>query len=215
MPELLIARPETARGLPAILFAHGASQPMTSPFFDTMTAQLTSRNMTVIRFEFSYMAARRSGGKRRPPPAVESLFPEFRAAVAEARAAVGGRALLIGGKSMGGRIGSLLADELLDETAILGLVCLGYPFHPPKQPEQLRTAHLAGLRTPTLIAQGERDPFGTRADVALYELSPSIRLHWVDDGDHDFGPRGRSGFTRTGNIAAAAEAIVAFAREFR
>ena len=112
---------------------------------------------------------------------------------------------------MGGRVASLVADELYGEKEISGLVCLGYPFHPPGKPEALRTAHLEHLRTPALIVQGERDPFGSRAEVEALKLSPAIRFAWAGDGDHDLGPRGGSGFTRAGNLAAAADAIAAFA----
>jgi predicted alpha/beta-hydrolase family hydrolase len=105
------------------------------------------------------------------------------------------------------------ADEFYAQRRIAGLVCLGYPFHPPKKPEQLRTAHLEGLQCPALIVQGERDPFGSRSEVEALSLSPAIRLHWIGDGDHDLGPRGGSGFTRKGNLAAAADALAAFAAE--
>ena len=121
------------------------------------------------------------------------------------------RRLLIGGKSLGGRVASLIAEEEHAAGRVAGLVCLGYPFHPPKSPEKLRVAHLAELRTPTLIVQGERDPFGSRADIASYGLSEAITIHWASDGDHDLGPRGASGFTRKGNLAGAADAIAAFA----
>jgi predicted alpha/beta-hydrolase family hydrolase len=119
--------------------------------------------------------------------------------------------LLIGGKSLGGRVASLIADELYREGEIAGLICLGYPFHPPGQPDQLRTEHLKTLLCPALIVQGERDPFGNRAEVDALTLSKRIAFTWISDGDHDFGPRGRSGFTRTGNLAAAADAVAAFA----
>ena len=98
---------------------------------------------------------------------------------------------------------------------IAGLVCLGYPFHPPGKPEQLRTAHLQAIRCPTLIVQGERDPFGSRAEVEALKLPASIRFVWAGDGDHDLGPRGGSGFTRAGNLAAAADAIRDFAVELK
>ncbi len=98
---------------------------------------------------------------------------------------------------------------------IVGLACLGYPFHPPKKPEQLRTAHLTALACPALIVQGERDPFGGRAEVEGYGLSPAIRMHWASDGDHDLGPRGASGFTRKGNLAAAADAVVSWCQTLR
>lgn len=84
--------------------------------------------------------------------------------------------------------------------AIAGLVCLGYPFHAPATPEKLRIAHLETLTAPALIVQGTRDPFGTQSEVEALRLSPSIAFQWIGDGDHDFGPRGASGFTRSGNL---------------
>ena len=180
---------------------------MDSAFLKTMAALLAERGIATHRFEFAYMAARRQGGGR-PPPRAERLMDEYRAAVAALPADA---RLLIGGKSMGGRVASLVADELFAAKRIAGLVCLGYPFHPPNKPEQLRTAHLEGLACPALIVQGERDPFGRRGEVEGYRLSPAIRFHWVGDGDHDLGPRGGSGYTRKGNLAGAADAIAAFA----
>jgi len=192
----------------AFLCAHGAGAGMETPLLSAIAALLAERGLTTYRFEFGYMAARRLGA-RKPPPKAERLTQEYRAAVAALSAGV---PLIIGGKSMGGRVASLVADELYREGRVLGLACLGYPFHPPKKPEQLRTAHLMALRCPALIVQGERDPFGTRAEVASYGLSPAIRMHWACDGDHDLGPRGGSGFTRKGNLAQAADAIAEFAK---
>jgi len=181
---------------------------MVSPFLDTMAKLLAERGIAVWRFEFAYMAARRDGGSRKPPPKAERLMDEYRAAVAELPP---GGVVMIGGKSMGGRVASMVADDLFSKGRIAGLVCLGYPFHPPKAPDKLRTAHLEAIGCPTLIVQGERDPFGTRTEVEGYRLSPAIGLHWVDDGDHDLGPRGASGYTRKGNLTAAADAIATFA----
>ena len=112
---------------------------------------------------------------------------------------------------MGGRVASMLADELFADRQIAGLVCLGYPFHPPGQPDKLRTAHLETLKTPALICQGARDPFGTREEVSGYRLSPKIELHWLEDGDHDFRPRKASGLTTGGNLDAAAERVADWA----
>lgn len=196
-----------------LVLAHGAGGAMTSSFLETIAALLANRGIAVTRFEFAYMAARRTGGKRRPPPRAELLVPEYRSAVEEVRQRLAkGQELLIGGKSMGGRVASLLADELFTEGRISGLVCLGYPFHPPGKPDQLRTEHLVDLKTPALIVQGERDPFGSRAEVEQMALSPSIRVHWAGDGDHDLGPRGGKGFTRRGNLDAAADAVANFAK---
>lgn len=210
MTELLHSGPSNAPF--RILLAHGAGGAMTSAFLETMAGLLAERNIAVSRFEFAYMAARRIGGKRRPPPRADLLVAEFRAAIEAVRTEFpDGQRLLIGGKSMGGRVASFIADEMLAEGYIEGLVCLGYPFHPPGKPEQLRTDHLLALKTPTLIVQGERDPFGSRAEVEQMKLSPCIRFHWAGDGDHDLGPRGGMGFTRRGNLEAAADAVAAFA----
>jgi predicted alpha/beta-hydrolase family hydrolase len=167
----------------------------------------------VTRFEFGYMAEHRTGGKGPPPPKAELLMPEYLEVVESVAAAMThGQRLLIGGKSMGGRVASLIADDLYRVGRAKGLVCLGYPFHPPQKPAELRTAHLAALACPTLIVQGERDPFGSRAEVDGFTLSSAIRFHWAADGDHDLGPRAGRGHTRRGNLEAAANAVAEFAR---
>lgn len=197
-----------------LLLAHGAGAPMDSPFMNQMAALLAERNVRVIRFEFSYMAARRTTGNKKPAPKAELLQDAFRSAVSEAlRDAKGPCA--IGGKSMGGRVASLVASELYSGGSgqVRGLVCLGYPFHPPGMPEKLRTAHLEKLGCPALIVQGVRDPFGSRAEVETYNLSRSIAITWIGDGDHDLGPRGGSGYTRKGNLGAAADAIADFLQQ--
>jgi len=121
-----------------------------------------------------------------------------------------GQSLAIGGKSLGGRVASMIADDAFAAGQISALVCLGYPFHPPSKPDSLRTAHLTALKCPALIVQGERDPFGTQKEVEEMTLSSTISFCWMGDGDHDFGPRGASGFTRKGNLASAADAVAAF-----
>ncbi len=194
-----------------LLLAHGAGAAMTSPFLEQLTALLEARGMAISRFEFTYMAARRAGGKRRPPPAAEKLTGEYLEAIAQARETLrSGQRLFIGGKSLGGRVASLVAQDAFSRGEIAGLVCFGYPFHPPGKPGQLRTAHLEGLTCPALIIQGERDPFGSRSEVEGYGLPATIALTWAPDGDHDLGPRGASGFTRKGNLALAADTAAAF-----
>jgi len=197
------------------LMAHGAGAAMDSAGMNALVGPLVSRGIRVVRFEFGYMAARRDG-VRKPPPRADTLAPEYRDAVAAVRDAGPIGSLLIGGKSMGGRVASMVADELADLGYIDGLVCLGYPFHPPEKPEQLRTAHLHELRTPTLICQGTRDPFGTRDEVPGYGLSPAIEVHWLEDGDHDLRPRKAiSGRSYAENLAEAADAVAAFAARVR
>jgi uncharacterized protein len=187
-----------------IALAHGAGAPMDDPSLAAIATGLAAHGLRVARFEFPYMAARRTTGVRRGPDRPPVLLATWRAAV---DALGGGARLVVGGKSMGGRIASMIADEV----GARGLVCVGYPFHPPGKPEQLRTAHLAALRTPTLILQGTRDPFGTPDEVATYVLSPAIRVEWIEEGDHSLVPRKASGRTRAQNLQAAVDAIAAFA----
>ena len=196
--NFLFDGPDSAKT--TLLLAHGAGGAMDSPAIQALTETLAGEGLRVARFEFSYMAVRRQG-TRKPPPKAETLIPEYRAAMASLGAK--GK-LIIGGNSMGGRIASMIADE----TQADGLLCIGYPFHPVGKPEQLRTAHLKHLRKPTLIAQGTRDPFGTRDEVATYDLSPAIQILWMEDGDHDLRPRKSvSGFTIKNHLASLAREV--------
>ena len=201
LPLLKTGPPST----PRLLLAHGAGAPMDSPFMNTIADTVAAAGIEVVRFEFEYMAKRREDGTRRGPDRAPKLIARFE----EALSLVGPPAeVIIGGKSMGGRIASMIADEV----GVAGVVCLGYPFHPPGKPERLRTAHLETLKTPTLIVQGTRDRLGTEGEVATYALSPSIELAWMGDGDHSFKPRKKSGRTLEQNLEAAADAVVALIR---
>jgi len=191
-----------------LVLAHGAGAPMDSPWMEEVAALLGGHGVRVARFEFAYMASRREGG-RRPAPRAEAGLDEYRAVVERLRAETDA-APAIGGKSFGGRVASMIADEEFAAGRIRGLVCLGYPFHPAGAPERTRVAHLAELTTPTLVCQGERDPLGTRAEVEGYALSPEIALHWAPDGDHSLKPRKASGLTLADNLGAAAAAIAGF-----
>jgi predicted alpha/beta-hydrolase family hydrolase len=198
--------PATAKT--TLLLAHGAGAPMDSAAMNAITKALARVDLRIARFEFGYMASRRTAAGRKPPPRAEKLTAEYLAAV-DALGAKG--PLVIGGKSMGGRVASLVADELFAGRKIAGLLCVGYPFHPVGKPEQLRTAHLAGLKTPALIAQGTRDPFGTREEVASYTLSKPIEILWLEDGDHDLKPRKAvSGFSAADHLATMGQAVAAW-----
>lgn len=180
---------------------------MDSDFMNVMAEGIAAGGCRVVRFEFSYMAARRQHGAKKPPSSKEKLLAEWRAVVERLR--YPNSRLGIGGKSLGGRMASLIADEL----GVAGLVCLGYPFHPPGRSQDLRTAHLVQLGTPTLIVQGMRDPFGSREEVSGYHLSPSIRFHWAEDGDHNLKPRKASGRSHAQNLSQAAAAVARFLTE--
>lgn len=203
--DWLFDGPEDA---PRIVLAHGAGAPMDSPSLQTLATGLAAEGLRVARFEFPYMRARRTEGRQRPPDREPVLLDTWRKAIQEMTGPGGAGPLVIGGKSMGGRMASMIADE----AGVRGLVCLGYPFHPPGKPERLRTAHLADLRTPALVVQGTRDPFGTREEVAGYQLAPAIRLVWLEDGDHSFKPRASSGRTEAQNLREAVAAVAAFVK---
>lgn len=188
-----------------LILAHGAGAPMDSPFMETIARRLAGLGVGVIRFEFSYMAQRRLNGGKRPPNPQGVLLERWREVYRQVRPLVTGP-LAIGGKSMGGRMASLLADELGADA----LVCLGYPFHPAGKPEKPRVEHLAHLRTPTLIVQGERDALGNREQVGGYALSAAIALSWQVAGDHDLKPLKASGFTHDQHLQATAERVAGF-----
>jgi uncharacterized protein len=186
-----------------LVLAHGAGAPMDHPFMNTIAEGVAGKDVRVVRFEFPYMARRRTDGKGGAPDRAPVLMQTWRDLVAKLGAP---SHLVIGGKSMGGRIASMIADEV----GVAGLVCLGYPFHPPGAPTRLRTAHLEKLKTPALLLQGTRDSFGLPAEVAKYPLSPKIRLAWIEDGDHSFKPRARSGRSYEGNLAEAIAQMKSF-----
>ena len=177
-----------------VVLAHGAGAGMEHPFLAAVAAGLAARDLRVVRFEFPYQHAARSGVRRSP-----DRMPVLQQTLRDVVAAHAGPRFALAGKSMGGRVATMLADDL----GARACVVFGYPFHPPKEPTKLRTAHLATLRTPTRILQGERDPFGTRDEVATYPLSPAIDVVWLADGDHSLAPRKRSGFTAEQHLATA------------
>ena len=200
-PDLLLDGPRDAPR--TIALAHGAGGAMDSPWMDAIAARLGDAGLRVARFEFPYMQQRRLDGKRRPPNSSVKLEAAWHTVIQK----LGPDGLLIGGKSMGGRIASMIADQ----AGVAGLVCLGYPFHPPGKPEKHRIVHLAGLRTPALFCQGERDTFGARDEVEACTLSDAIQIEWMPDGDHSLKPRKRSGRSESDNLDLARDLIVAFA----
>ena len=187
-----------------IVLAHGAGAPMDSSFMASVASGLADSGLRVVRFEFPYMALRRAQGVRKGPDRAPVLLDAWRDAIAQLGGADG---LIIGGKSMGGLMATLIADE----QEVAGLVCFSYPFHPAGRPQTTRTEHLRAIRTPTLILQGTRDALGNRDDVAGYELSPVIALRWLEDGDHDLKPRKASGRTHAQNVDEAVQAAAGFA----
>ena len=194
----------------AFLFAHGAGAPEDSPFMEAIAEGLADRGWRVHRFAFPYMRRSRETGRRCPPDRAPVLQQCFRDVVAQIE---GGAPLFIGGKSMGGRMASLILNELALAGRVRGGLCFGYPFHPLGKPLQLRIDHLQQFQLPCLILQGERDPMGRAEDVAGYGLTAPLQVAWIPDGDHSFKPRKRSGRTESMNWQLAVDLADQFMRE--
>lgn len=183
MTALVYSPPEPSRRAATLILAHGAGAPQSSAFMVDFARGLARRGCQAVTFNFPYTEQ----GRRLPDraPTLEACFRDVIAAI-RARADLATGPLVIGGKSMGGRIASHLAAQGLADLA--GLVALGYPLHPPGRPEQLRALHLARIRQPMLIVQGSRDAFGTPEELrpALAPLGATATLQVVEGGDHSF-----------------------------
>lgn len=186
-----------------LLLCHGAGAGCDSAFMQQLAAALQQQQIDVALFEFAYMQRKRELGKPVPPPKIASLLPELAAAI---KAQGDYLPLFIGGKSMGGRVASLLA--VMPEPAVesvRAVFAYGYPFHPPCK-AQWRTGHFSELSRPLIIMQGERDPFGNYAELsALISAWPGVILHWLKTADHDFQPLKSSGLSQRQLITQAAE----------
>lgn len=191
------------QGAPIFIFAHGAGAGMDHDFMSAVAQGLVKHGIQVIRFNFPYMVKRAEDGKRRPPDRAPKLLEAYQQVIAEYAQQ---RSVIIGGKSMGGRMASLLAD---DEN-VAAVACLGYPFHPPGKPENYKGEHLASVAKPLLILQGERDTFGKKEEFSDFALSSSVQVEFLPDGDHSFKPRKKSGHTEQGNIDLAVQRLAKF-----
>lgn len=191
---------ESPRAL--LVFAHGAGAGRAHPWMRGRASDLRERGLSVVTFDFPYMAQ-----GRRVPDKAPVLVSAFRDVVAHA-ATLTSAPLLIGGKSMGGRMATMLAAEHPLHPAVIGVVSMGYPLHPPGKPDQLRVAHLGAVEVPWLAVQGTRDPFGSADDIAeacrVAGVSPTLVS--VPDGGHGFEVPKRSGSQAT-TFAAVADAV--------
>ena len=195
-----------------LLLTHGAGAGQVSDFLVAWRDALATQGVQTLAVEFSYMQRMQEEGRRRPPPKVEVLVEELRQWHA-LLSRTGEEPLWLGGKSMGGRVASMLAAEGDSREEIPGLVLAGYPFHPVGKPDRLRLEHWPGLHCPVLVLQGKRDPFGMHEEVEGYDLSglaPRSRVHWLEDGNHDWVARRASGATQQGLIEEAARVTAEF-----
>jgi predicted alpha/beta-hydrolase family hydrolase len=195
---------------PLFVFAHGAGAPATSDFMETIASGLAKQGIRVARFNFPYMKQRVDNGTRRPPERAPKLIDQYQQLIAGIA-----QPMVIGGKSMGGRMASLVASAQLsgNQDKIKGLACLGFPFHPANKPEQLRSEHFPLIRQAIFIAQGERDKLGSKEEVSGYGLPDGINWLWLEDGDHDLKPRVKSGFTHQAHLQKTIRTMADFIKQ--
>ncbi|EQC50701.1 alpha/beta hydrolase family protein [Bacteriovorax sp. DB6_IX] len=202
--DLIITGPKSQKKV--FLFAHGAGAPMDSDWMNDVADALAREGIKTARFEFPYMAERRETGKKRPPNPQRILLETWN----EVLDLFHDHEVYIGGKSMGARMASLIADQ----STVKGLICLGFPFYAPGKFDPLdpkgRVAHLAKLKTKTLIFQGERDSMGDKENIPQFALSKKVKVHWLADGDHSLKPRKKSGYSLEEHIAHVAKEISKF-----
>lgn len=190
-----------------LILAHGAGAGKEHEFMQTVAQALNAHSIEVVLFNFPYMQVIKETGKRRPPDKAEKLLAHFSEVIDHVSQTRQSLPTFIGGKSMGGRMATMLVDDI---ESVKGAAILGYPFHPPGKPEKTRTEHLETTAKPILIVQGERDTFGTQNEVEAYTLSSSIQCEFLVDGDHSLKPRKASGKTHQEHIERASTLIEAF-----
>ncbi len=190
-----------------LVLAHGAGAGKDHEFMQQIAHKLCVHNINVVLFNFPYMQTIKETGKRRPPDKADKLLAHFESVIDKVFEEGSSLPLFIGGKSMGGRMASMLLDNL---EQVQGAIALGYPFHPPGKPEKTRTGHLECMNKPMLIIQGERDTFGTQQEIRKYSLADTIEMAFLSDGDHSFKPRKASGKTQQAHIESAAAIVADF-----
>lgn len=182
---------ENAKAL--VIFAHGAGADMEHEYITDLVNLLNAQQLNVLRFNFPYMDKRKLDGKRRPPDRMPILIASYKSILASINSSL---PVFIAGKSMGGRVAATIASDesMMTLHKVRGVICLGYPFHPVKKPENLRLVPLQETQRPVLILQGDRDALGNKSEVDSYDISKHCQVHYFADGDHDLKPRVKSGY---------------------
>jgi predicted alpha/beta-hydrolase family hydrolase len=201
-PEVRPTPDTTTADAPVFVCAHGAGGHMSDRSILAVTAALRERGIGTVRFNFFYRARKSA----RPDP-MPRLLACWQAVLARVRDELNPAALIVGGRSMGGRAASVLVSE---GAPCEGLLLLAYPLHPPGQPEKLRTAHLPAIRVPVLCINGTRDPFcePQLMDKTLAGLGGNWRMHWLADADHSFHVLKSSGRTDRDVLSEVAGEVV-------
>lgn len=185
---------------PLVIYAPGAGSSLADPFGAFLSRRLAESDVRCWRFQFPYMEA-----KRRAPDRTPTLEATWRAVIAQARRDA---QLVVGGRSMGGRIASQVVAQGAD---VAGLALFAYPLHPPGRPADLRIDHLSSIRAPTLFCSGTRDAFASPEELAqAAAFIPASRLHLLEAADHGFNVPRTNGRTREDVLAESVKALLSF-----
>jgi predicted alpha/beta-hydrolase family hydrolase len=191
----------------AVLLAHGAGSDMRAPALVTVADALAQARVPSMTFNFPYRTA-----GRRAPDRAPVLEAATRAAASELakRARVAPERIVLGGRSMGGRICSQVVGDATEPLPALGLVMLGYPLHPPGKADNLRVEHFERLHVPVLFVSGTRDAFATPDELQRHtrRVKGRVKFHWLDTADHGFKPLKGSGVSASGVLSDVAQAVV-------
>lgn len=206
MPDIQFVFDGPKKAPLTIALAPGSGQSLQVEFMAFFAKALGQIGLRVARFDFPYMSERSGGGKRRATDPEPVLCETWRQVVRQLGSPEN---LFIGGKSHGGRLAGLVADE----SHVAGLVCLGFPFHATGKPDQYDVAPLGTIQTPTLLLQGEWDMFGDKTEVSSYPLSERVEIKWIREGDHSLQPPKESKRTREENWNACVKLTGRFIME--
>jgi uncharacterized protein len=198
----------TPESIACLILAHGAGADKDSEFMQDMATRIAKLGITVVRFNFDYMIKRQQDGKRRPPDRMPKLQQNYKNIIEQVHQTLN-LPMWIGGKSMGGRVASLISEE---QENVRGFIGLGFPFHAPGKPPKDRILHLEHIDKPSLIIQGDRDTMGTRDEVNTYSISKLVEIAWLEDGDHSLKPRKKSGHSYEQHLESTALNVANFIR---
>jgi predicted alpha/beta-hydrolase family hydrolase len=203
----------TPHTTPVVVLAHGAGDGARSDFLEYYATELSERGLGVVRFQFPYME--RSGGARRPPDPMEVLLDAYQEVLISQGKRTGSPPgpLFIGGKSLGGRVATVLCAQKKVKPS--GLILLGYPLHPAKKQDELRADHLRLCRAPLLFVQGDRDPLCNLDRLRDVRKTQGLAgsLHVVPGGDHSFAIQGANRSRHEAEMARSADVIAAFVKK--
>ena len=194
--------PESGASDLVFIYAPGAGSNLFDPFGAFIAAELAKEGIECWRFQFPYMEARRRAPDR--TPFLEATWAAMIGSASETT----GRRVVVGGRSMGGRIASQVVAQ---GTQVSGLVLFAYPLHPPGKTASVRDEHFAQIQVPALFCSGTRDSFATAAELTVAaRLVPRATVRLLDGADHGFGVLKSSGRTRQDVWAEAAVALLSF-----